>query len=748
MHASTARRLALVFVVALLLPACAPAPRSGSLPPTLTVDAVGGAQVAMQNGIPVPTFDRQPGRQLSLDGPWRVEKAAMDSDLSLTDRSVALEQIEAAGGGRHAPDYDDSGWGTKAVPGTLNPPPVREEIGGWYRRTFSVPASWEGSVATLKFGAVNYLADVWINGTWVGYHEGGYTPFAFDISPLLVAGQRNLIAVRVDNPQWGTRNDIVPWGLADWWNYGGITRSVWIESSGPLQVARADVVPHLDGLDVSATVRQVEKVVGAPPPGPIRPIGQLGKRAGAVPGPPTIRFDLYPAEVTPQNLVAPDARALIPEGARPLATTEVAIDRFNASGVAVVDASFLLGGADLWSPARPALYVLHAVPSDATAEDAGLWTSLGLRRVSVDPDHGTLLINGEATMLNGVALHDELLEPALVEAKTGAHRIAEPRELLRQLDQARAVNADLIRSAHTPANPMLLTLADRLGFAVWEEIPLYHYTPITFGIAMQRGIAPQMLREMALRDMNRPSVLFHGLANESTGTDERLAALAELHAIDRAIDGTRLTGQAAYGSQPDDPTQAPLDVAGYTFYYGVFYGRDAASGTAHALDVARATNPTKPILALEFGRWADTAADRERQVSVFTETFDELRRRSGERPNGFVAAAVWWTLQDYTTMRPNIQIEQFGLFSPAGEARPVAEAAMDRFTGTSGEGADQQLQSDVRRADVATPTPGGSLLLLRMLGYALLVSGLIIAAALFLLLQFGGRSIGRTRSNR
>jgi hypothetical protein len=73
---------------------------------------------------------------------------------------------------------------------------------------------------------------------------------------------------------------------------------------------------------------------------------------------------------------------------------------------------------------------------------------------------------------------------------------------------------------------------------------------------------------------------------------------------------------------------------------------------------------------------------------------------------------------------------------------------MDRFTGTSGEGADQQLQSDVRRADVATPTPGGSLLLLRMLGYALLVSGLIIAAALFLLLQFGGRSIGRTRSNR
>jgi beta-glucuronidase len=416
--------------------------------------------------------------------------------------------------------------------------------------------------------------------------------------------------------------------------------------------------------------------------------------------------------------------------------------------VAVVDANFLLGGADLWSPARPALYVLRAVPLDATAEDAGLWTSFGLRRVSVDPDHGRLLLNGEPTMLNGVALHDELLEPASVEAATGAHRIHEPDELLRQLDQARSVNADLIRSSHTPANPLLLTLADRLGFAVWEEIPLYHYTPLTFGIAMQRGIAQQMLREMALRDMNRPSILFHGLANESTGTDERLAALAALHAIDRAIDGTRLTGQAAYGSQPDDPTQAPLDVAGFTFYYGVFYGRDAASGTGHALDVARATHPEKPVMALEFGRWADTAADRERQVSVFDETFGELRRRSGERPNGFVGAAVWWTLQDYATMRPNILVEQFGLFAPDGDPRPVVATAMERFTGTSGEGLDQQLQSDVRRADAAVTTPGASLLLLRMLGYALLVSGVIIAAALFLLLRFGGRSIGRSRPRR
>ena len=128
---------------------------------------------------------------------------------------------------------------------------------------------------------------------------------------------------------------------------------------------------------------------------------------------------------------------------------------------------------------------------------------------------------------------------------------------LAELDDARAIGADLIRTAHLPADPTLLMLADRLGFAVWEEIPLYHATPLVFERTMARGIPQQMLREMALRDMNRPSVLFHGFANESTGTDERTDALAELHEVDRAIDGTRLTGQAAYGWQPEDPTPRP-----------------------------------------------------------------------------------------------------------------------------------------------------------------------------------------------
>jgi hypothetical protein len=318
---------------------------------------------------------------------------------------------------------------------------------------------------------------------------------------------------------------------------------------------------------------------------------------------------------------------------------------------------------------------------------------------------------------------------------------------MEQLDHARTVNADLIRAGHTPASPLLLMLADRLGFAVWEEIPLYHYTPLTYGIAMDRGIPQQMLREMALRDMNRPSVLFHGLSNESTGTDEREDALSTLHEIDREIDGTRLTGQAAYGSLPEDPTHAPLDVAGFTFYYDVFYGPDAATGTARALFAAHRTHPSKPVLALEFGRWADGAGGAEEQARIFEETHPQFAFRSSER-GGYVGATVWWTLEDFTTMMPGIAVEHFGLYAPDGRPRPAAGVAVELFEARSGQGDVQQIQPDVQRAEVIREPGTADLRLFAYLAYGFGFSLAFLVGWLLILLRRGGRSAAPPRGSR
>lgn len=699
----------LILVLGLLLPACASPAAAAELAPTLSFKTVGGSHVAFQDGIPVPTFSYQPRRRLDLTGRWRVQTMPLDNDLSLAARSGALKQILADAQGRENPNYDDTRWPTVDVPGSYNPPPsTAAGDGAWYRKEFDVPPDWQNQTITLKFGAANYVADVWLNGEYLGYHEGGSTPFAFDATDAIIPGDVNIIAVRVDNPRWGTRQDIVPWGLTDWWNYGGLTQAVWLEATSSIYAARADVVPHLDGADVAVTLHQ----------------------RGGEAAPVQVGLDVLPAAVDPTNLTDPDPRHLIPAGAVPIASQRVDGGHLARDGTTQVHASFVMTNADLWSPQSPALYVLEVQVFWQERPVDQLFETFGLRRIAVDARTPRVLLNGDPIAYAGVALHDERVYPG-VNGQPRGGPVVTADDIRILLEKANATNVQLIRADHHPANPLLLMLADRLGYAIWEEIPLYHYTPATFDIAMDRGIPQQMLAEMDLRDMNHPSVLFHGLANESTGGVEREQALATLHNIDHTVDGTRLTGQAAYGNQPDDTTSRALDVNGFTMYYGVFYLPNAAPGTAHALQVAHKTFPRKPVMILEYGRWADTAGEQPEQRRILVDTWAAVAPQLDTNPSGYVAAAIWWTLDDYWTQRPGVKIEHFGLFTPNGDPRPAGLQAADLFSGGAGQGARQKIVSNA----VGEPRQPAvqSLRLLGYLAYALIVS-LAIPAIILLVL--------------
>lgn len=642
-------------LVASSIGACgfATAPGRADLPATLSLRDVSGGVVAFQSGLPVPTFDPQPRFRQNLDGAWKFEPQALDSDLSLDDRDRTLKPITRELGMRAGLTFNDASWSSLAVPGTFDPPPVRSVTGGYYRRVFLAVAGWAGSYATLKFGAVRYVADVWLNGTYLGYHEGGDTPFALDATKALLPGTLNTLLVRVDNPAWGTRNDIVPWGLADWWNYGGIVGDVWLEATPALSAVRADVVPHLDGADVSVVV----------------------EHRGSVAANAAIDVALFPAQVTASNLADPDPLSLIPRDATPLLERHIDIGNLGEDAVVRIEAPFAIRGRDLWSPSTPSLYVLGVAVDDGGTPVDHLYTSFGLRQVKVDSHAPRVLLNGDPIAFNGVALHEEREQPAHAGRPAGGQLDAAA-EIEAMLKRVLRVHADFARIDHHPPNQLFPVLADRLGVALWEEIPLYHYTPETFSIAMDRGLAQQMLVEMDLRDFNRPSVLFHGFANESTGGAERKAALDTLNALDRRIDGTRLTGQAAYGTDPADPTSAGLDVAGYTFYYGVLYGgRLSAPDIQTALMRAHNAYPDKPLMILEFGHWADDPADETRQLRVFNVTYSQLSAQFDVHPRGFIAAATWWSLDDYWTQRPGIEVETFGLFRPDGSLRPAGAAA-------------------------------------------------------------------------
>src|SRR6266480_562188 len=312
----TSLRRGVVALPLLLLPlatTCSLVPSGGKAnhQPTLILQDEPGGVVAFESGQPVPTFDREPREQLDLRGAWRFEASSLNTTLSLTDRKDSMRDLTNELGPRADLFYDDSSWSAVNIPGTFDMPPHRDSTGGFYRRDFFVPTTFSEKYALLKFGAVRYVADVWLNGQYLGYHEGGDTPFALDATQALVPGGINSIVVRVDNPEWGTRDDIVPWGLADWWNYGGIVGDVWLEAIPALSAVRADVTPHLDGADISIVMqhRGSDRVDGA------------------------VDVRLWPAQVNAGNALNPEAQSLIPADAVALLDHRIELGSMSGESV-------------------------------------------------------------------------------------------------------------------------------------------------------------------------------------------------------------------------------------------------------------------------------------------------------------------------------------------------------------------------------------------------------------------------------
>ena len=122
-------------------------------------------------------------------------------------------------------EYDFDLAETLQVPGDWNtqtPKLYYYEGSVWYRKRFDLHIDIKEERAILYFGAVNYRADVYFNSQKIGVHEGGFTPFSFDITDL-VKDKDNSLVLKVDNKRHA---DAVPTLNTDWWNYGGITRDV------------------------------------------------------------------------------------------------------------------------------------------------------------------------------------------------------------------------------------------------------------------------------------------------------------------------------------------------------------------------------------------------------------------------------------------------------------------------------------------------------------------------------------------
>ena len=626
-----------IFIITILV-----FPQTATLTSTFSLHDENGVSIPFQNGIPVPSFAKQDRQIIDLDGIWKKQRFNADHNISLAARdSSGYNNVLIESQDRFSPSYNDSNWETKYIPSvenTMHTAPVTPEFyqdGVWYRRTFNVPDSLNGKFSKLMFYAVNYTADIWLNGQYLGYHEGGYTSFAFDVSKYLNYNGSNLLAVRVDNPPWGTRNDIVPYTNCDWFNYTGIVHDVYLEVSNPVSVIRANIVP----MDINGNIKT--NIV-------------LLNKSG-ISSNPNVQIDIYNAHVDSANIQSERASFLIGPSAQVTGTTNESLVIKNDS-VALWSTQLTVNNPLLWSPKNPNLYIMKITVKNSGKVIDEYCTQFGIRTIVADSTK--VLLNGHPVFFTGVARHED--HPLYGRAVPDS-------VIYSDLVIMKNLNANLIRTAHYPNAPYTYLIADRIGFAITEEIPVWWFDDaVSWAIQNDvRHIHQQMFREMVFRDYNRPSILFWSTCNECLDISNRAIYIQNIQSdIKNNYNDGRLVTQSAAADRPgpEDVSEDNCDLAGWTMYFGIFYGSSYTADTQTFLQTANADHPDKPIMDTEFGYWSTQSGATElQQAQVFYLTFKAfaqaaaLNANGSYNPNGYLMGVTWWCAFDWYTAQTGLQ---------------------------------------------------------------------------------------------
>jgi beta-glucuronidase len=313
----------------------------------LSVALAGVAPAAPLQAAPAPAPDAVANvggrRTTSLDGMWRtiVDPYANGFGSKFYENRKPKDESELI-------EYDFDTSPTLAVPGDWNT--QRESLflyEGvlWYEKTFDARPAAEAR-QFVYFGAANYAATVYLNGEKLGEHEGGFTPFSFEVTGKL-RPTGNFLVVAVDSTR---RQNGVPTLSTDWWNYGGITRNVSL-----VEVPRVFVRDYF----VQLAKGSRDRVAGW-----VRVDGATGPQ----------RVTVRVPEAHAEQTVETDAAGYAPLG-------------FDAK-------------LELWSPERPKLYDVEIACGAETLRD-----QIGFR--SIETRGTEILLNGAPVFLRGICIHEE-----------------------------------------------------------------------------------------------------------------------------------------------------------------------------------------------------------------------------------------------------------------------------------------------------------------------------------------------------
>lgn len=487
-------------------------------------------------------------RVLSLNGSWNYIIDPYENGF-YDYRREAFDQSKTGQGGYYDNqkpsssqepeliEYDFDHSAALQVPGDWNsqdPKLLYYEGTIWYKKSFKLTPT-AGKRYFLYFGAINYEAHIYLNGKKLGMHRGGFTPIQYEITDRLSASGDNFVVVKADN----TRHpDAVPTINTDWWNYGGITRDVFVaEAPGTF-------------------IKDYEVQLAKNEPGILAGYVQLngGGRAGQT---VTLRI----AEAGIEQRVKTD-------------TAGRATFRLPAKKL------------KLWSPLSPKLYAVSLTSGADAVQD-----KIGFRTIQTKGQD--ILLNGKPTFLRGISIHDE--NPLIPGRARGEG------DLRMLLTWAKELGCNYVRLAHYPHNEAMLKLADEMGLLVWAEVPVYWTiaweNPATYQnaeaqlsalISMGKNRASIVVWSVGNETpLSEPRLKFMtSLVKKARALDDTrlIAAALELHR-----EGTTM--------HVDDPLGEYLDLTSFNEYLGWYVGGLPGEITQFNF----AIKYQKPVIISEFG---------------------------------------------------------------------------------------------------------------------------------------------------
>ncbi|MYW63105.1 beta-galactosidase [Streptomyces sp. SID8379] len=445
-------------------------------------------------GLPRPEYPR-PGfvREdwLNLNGTWQFAFDPSDSGL---ERGLLHAELSGRITVPFCPESELSGIGDTDFHRAV-----------WYRRTVRIPQEWRGRRPVLHFGAVDHDATVWVNGTEVARHSGGFTSFSADLGGVVGAGDEAVIVVRArdtwEGPQArGKQSRLYANHTCLYTRTTGIWQTVWLEPVADTHLKRPRITP-----DLAASCFHLELPLAG---------GRTGRR---------VRARLVDAAGTVAEAEVPAHLSVAPRIVLP-----VPADRRRP-----------------WSPQDPHLYEVHidVLDAEGTVVDATVSTT-GLRSVSVDGKR--ILINGEP-VFQRLVLDQGYYPDGLMTAPDDA-------ALIRDIELSLAAGFNGARLHQKVFEERFLHHADRMGYLVWGEFGDWGSNEGPLSGDNQQptaGFVTQWL-EAVERDYNHPSVVGWCPLNE---TQQLLTDRPST--LDDVTRGMFLATKAA------DTTRPVLDASGY-----------------------------------------------------------------------------------------------------------------------------------------------------------------------------------------